>query len=243
MKFKTYLVGGAVRDGLLGLKPKDLDFVVLSPSFRAMRESLLADGVDIFVEKPEYVTIRCRHPKFGVADFSCARCDGEYKDGRHPEKVTLTDDLTQDLARRDFTICAIARDMETNELVDPFNGVSDIAAKLVRCVRNPLDRFTEDKLRLFRAIRFAVQKGFRIENETYDAIRVFSINDCNGVSTERILDEVTKMFIVDTFNTVHYLFTEFPRLGLIMNERGIWFKPTLEHRPIKQVQNYVEVMG
>lgn len=242
MNFETYLVGGAVRDEILGVKPKDLDFVVLAPSFEAMEVALVADGAQIFVRKPEYVTIRCKHPKHGVADFACGRKESDYTDGRHPDAVVITQNLVEDLARRDFTIGAMAKGTVKGELVDPFNGRNDIAEKLVRCVGDPIERFKEDKLRLFRAIRFAVQKGFTIESKTADAIHFFATADFENVSTERIVTELTGMFVVNDIRSFDFLFTRFPNLGSILISRGIWFEPTIRQRPVKQLQNFVEVM-
>lgn len=245
MKFKTYLVGGAVRDEILGVKPKDLDFVVLAPSFAAMREALLADGAIIFVEKPEYVTIRCRHPKFGAADFACGRKESNYSDGRHPDSVVITENLVEDLARRDFTIGAIAKDIETKEIVDPFDGRGDIDLRVVRCVGEPNKRFTEDKLRLFRAVRFAVQKNFQIHPNTLAAMHYFIEDDFNGISTERIREELLKTFQANTRQAIHWIFNELPNLGIIMHKRGVWLEPTTKvvETPVINKKDFIEVMG
>jgi tRNA nucleotidyltransferase (CCA-adding enzyme) len=175
MKYKTYLVGGAVRDEILGRPNKDLDFVMLAPSFNDMRDALLADGCKIFVEKPEYLTIRANHPKLGAVDFACARKDGNYSDGRRPDSTEITTDLVADLSRRDFTCNALAKDVDTGEIIDPFNGRRDIQDKMLVAVGNPITRITEDKLRAFRALRFSVTRSFIMDYPLTQAIRYFSV--------------------------------------------------------------------
>ena len=227
--FKTYLVGGAVRDEMLGLPCKDLDYVVLAPSFDAMRDALLADGCKIFVEKPEFLTIRAKHPTLGCVDFACARTDGIYSDGRRPDSTGIATDIVQDLSRRDFTVGAMARDIETNELIDPFNGQKDLANRVLRAVGNPNDRLMEDKLRAFRALRFATTKHLTMSFPVREAIFNLSLpSDYDSVSTERIYEEILKMFRCDSEFAFHLLFNEFRVLGQVVRQRGIWFKPTLE---------------
>ena len=119
------------------------------------------------------------------------RIDGEYRDGRHPDSVEFTSSLLEDLKRRDFTINAMAYSHETG-IVDAFDGMGDLEKKVIRCVGCPRDRFTEDALRILRAIRFAAQLGFSIEGETYGAIREIAPN-LKNVSKERIQVELTKL--------------------------------------------------
>lgn len=228
MKHKTFLVGGAVRDKVLGVKPKDLDFVVCAPSFEAMEKQLIEEGAKIFVSKPEYLTIRCNHPVFGSADFACARRDGCYSDGRRPDDTFVTQSLEEDLSRRDFSIGAMAIDMDTHNMIDPHDGIGDCRRKIIRCVGEPTVRFTEDALRIFRAIRFAVTKGFTIEDKTAKAMRELSCNYIwfKNVSTERIREELLKAFAADTWHTLSLL-DDFELTG-ILAERQIWLKPTTE---------------
>ena len=119
------------------------------------------------------------------------RIDGEYEDDRHPKEVQFTSNLIEDLKRRDFTINAMAYSSQ-NGIVDAFGGVEDLKSGLIRCVGNPIDRFTEDALRILRAVRFSAQLGFEIEPATYEAIRVIAPNLMN-VSKERILAELSKL--------------------------------------------------
>lgn len=228
MKFKTYLVGGAVRDQMLGLTSKDLDFVVMAPSFDAMREDLLADGCEIFVEKLEYLTIRAKHPRLGCVDFACARRDGNYTDGRRPETTEVAQTVEEDLARRDFTCNAIAVDVVSGEVVDPFDGRWAISRGVLRCVNSARARFGEDSLRVFRAVRFAVTKHFVIDGEIWEAINAMTSNMFDGVATERIREELLKAFQKDAKRTFELLMRDFPLLWEIASNRGIWLKPTTE---------------
>ena len=119
------------------------------------------------------------------------RVDGEYEDGRHPKSVSFTPNLTEDLKRRDFTINAMAYNKATG-FVDEFGGVEDLRRGIIRCVGEPMDRFTEDALRILRAIRFSAQLGFEIEERTLEAIRVIAPNLAR-VSKERVQVELTKL--------------------------------------------------
>jgi len=226
MTFKTYLVGGAVRDELLGLLSKDLDFVVLAPSFDSMRDDLLAQGCKIFVEKPEFLTIRCKHPKLGCVDFAVARKDGIYTDGRRPDHTEIADSLIEDLARRDFTCNAIAKDITTGEIVDPFDGQAAIRNYSLRCVGSARERLSEDKLRAFRAIRFAITKHFTISFELAQAICDLLPTDFDSVSTHRVWEEIYKCAVVDIKRLFNLIYHDFTILGKIVDERGIWFEPT-----------------
>lgn len=228
MNFKTFLVGGAVRDELLGVPCKDMDYLCLAPSFEAMRETLLEVGCKIFVEKPEFLTIRAKHPTLGCVDFACGRADGDYTDGRRPNSTRVTTNLNEDLARRDFTCNAIAKDVETGEIVDPFNGVKAIMDRQLIAVGSARARFDEDKLRAFRAVRFAVCKRFRIESDIYNAIGAMTPMQFAGVSTERIREELVKCFRANANRSFRFLVTDFPVLWDVVNERGIWFRPTTE---------------
>lgn len=228
MKFKTYLVGGAVRDALLGLPSKDNDFVVVAPSFEAMRDDLLVQGCRIFIEKPEFLTVRCLHPTMGAVDFACARHDGNYTDGRHPDATSVASNIIQDLARRDFTCNAIAKDLETGELIDPFNGQKAIENRQLVCVGSARARLDEDKLRAFRAVRFAVTKNFRIESDIYNAVGELTPISFERVSTERIREELFKAFRNNAERSFTLLNKDFPVLWQVVCERGIWFRPTTE---------------
>lgn len=208
---KLFKVGGAVRDEILGIPSKDVDFAVEAPSFEAMRDGVLAMGGTIFVENPEFLTIRAKVPAFGAADFVLARKDGEYSDGRRPDSVT-PGTIFDDLARRDFTMNAIAVDMQTGKTIDPFNGVRAINNRIIIAVGSAENRLTEDPLRMIRAIRFSITKGMSIDQAIRNVINNrSSINLLRGVSRERIGDEVDRMFSSDTLASLRIL-EEFPAL-------------------------------
>lgn len=228
---KFWKVGGAVRDVFLGVKSKDTDFAVEAPSFAAMREAIVARGGKIFLETPEFFTIRAKVPGLGAADFVLARKDGPYVDGRHPESVGIGT-IEDDLARRDFTMNAIAQDVESRAITDPHAGQADIAEKLIRCVGDPFKRLNEDRLRIIRALRFMVQLGFAIHGHTASAIegiiRVEGDKTFEAISTNRIRDELFKMFSVDTCQSITLL--KHFNIITLLRLRGIWLCPTTKDR-------------
>ena len=223
---KVYLVGGAVRDSLMKIPCKDLDFVVECESYAVMRDYILKSGGQIFLETPQYLTIRAKVPKLGCADFVLARKDGAYKDGRHPESVEIGT-IFDDLSRRDAGMNAIAKDMETGEIVDPFNGRDDIKNKVISAVGNAHERINEDKLRCWRYARFSITKGFTIEDSLKRAILSVKVEDFHAVSVERIREEAFKMFSHDTYKSLDLL-REYDNLLAVMKHKNIWLKPTIE---------------
>lgn len=180
---EAYLVGGAVRDFLLGYEVHDEDIATsLTP------EEVMALFSDVPVLetglKHGTVTILYDHKPYEVTTY---RVDGEYKDGRHPESVRFTRNLRDDLSRRDFTINAIALGLE-GEIIDPFDGQKDLERGIVRAVGDPDKRFREDALRILRGVRFANRLGFEIESETSRAL-VRDAELLRQISRERIADE------------------------------------------------------
>lgn len=202
---KLYEVGGCVRDELLGKPSKDVDFTVVAPSFEAMREHLRAEGFKIFVEKPEFATIRAAVPDGHVlrertrdADFVHARKDGPTKDGRRPA-YTEPGTLADDLARRDFTVNALARDPFTGEVIDRHGGLEDLKALRLRFVGDPAERIREDGLRVLRGFRFSITKGLVPTPETWAALTSLeAARMLSCVSVERRREEVEKMFAHST---------------------------------------------
>jgi len=212
-EYPTYIVGGWCRDKIIDptCNPKDLDLCMVAPSFEAMENALVAIGAKIFLSKPEYLTIRCKIPNIGDVDIALARTDGEYIDG-------------------DITINAIAIDISNGDIVDPYNGRKDIERGIIRCVRNPKERFEEDYLRLLRTIRFAVTKGFEIDLATSFWLTQYKI--CEGikkVSQERIREELYKCFKYNTIETLKLLEYYF-HLRDILFENNIWLEPTLSSK-------------
>ncbi len=229
MTSKFYEVGGSVRDKLLGIPSKDLDLICLGPrTFEEMEAALISQGAEIFVSKPEYYTIRCKLPKIGPCDVALARVDGSYSDGRRPDSVSLAGSVEQELSRRDFTCNAIAKDPDTNQLIDPFDGQKDIERKLLRCVGSATQRFTEDSLRLLRAIRFSITKGFDLDDSIVWCLRDdFFVRMLKNVSEERIFEEMGKCFQYNTLLTLVYLET-YPKLRTQIFSGRLWLKPTME---------------
>lgn len=185
--YEAYAVGGCVRDMLLGRKPEDWDITTsASPSevkklFRRTIDTGLQHGT---------VTVMLHRVGYEVTTY---RIDGEYEDGRHPKMVTFTKSLTEDLKRRDFTINAMAYNEKTG-MADQFNGRLDLEKKVIRCVGNAEERFTEDALRMLRAIRFAAQLGFTIEEKTEKAIYKLA-DTLKKISRERIQAELNKLLL------------------------------------------------
>lgn len=183
--YEAFAVGGCVRDTLLGRKPGDWD-ITTSARPEQVKE-LFRRTIDTGIQHGT-VTIMMDKTGYEVTTY---RIDGEYEDGRHPKQVEFTSDLLEDLRRRDFTINAMAYSHETG-IVDAFDGMSDLKARRIRCVGNAMERFTEDALRILRAIRFSAQLDFEIEPETFQAISVIAPNLAK-VSKERIQMELTKL--------------------------------------------------
>lgn len=186
---KAYAVGGCVRDLLLGKTPSDFD--ITTSAKPEENKALFCKTFDTGI-KHGTITVRRNHKSFEVTTF---RIDGDYKDNRHPDNVTFTSSLKEDLSRRDFTINAFAYNEEVG-LVDAFNGLGDLKNKCIRCVGDPLLRFNEDALRILRAIRFSAQLGFEIEENTSLAMGKLSYLIQN-VSNERINIELSKTLLSD----------------------------------------------
>ncbi len=186
---EAYAVGGCVRDSILGKVPNDWD-ITTSASPKEIK-SIFNKTFDTGIEHGT-VTVRMRGESYEVTTY---RIDGEYVDARHPKEVAFTNNLKEDLMRRDFTINAMAYH-PTRGLVDAFGGIRDMECGIIRAVGRPDDRFTEDALRMLRAIRFSAQLGFDIEEETYGAICRLSGN-IERISWERIRMEVEKLLVSD----------------------------------------------
>lgn len=182
--YEAYIVGGCLRDSLLNISPKDWDIATsaLPEDIIRIFQKTVPTGI-----KHGTVTVLINDEAYEVTTF---RIDGEYSDRRHPDCVIFSDNITEDLSRRDFTINAMAYD--ENKLIDPFYGQLDLKKKLIRCVGNPSERFGEDALRMLRAIRFSCQLEFTIESDTLKSILENSPL-INNISAERIRDELCKI--------------------------------------------------
>ena len=183
--YEAYAVGGCVRDSILGRKPDDWDITTSATPYQI--KELFKRTIDTGIQHGT-VTVMLEKEGFEVTTY---RIDGEYEDSRHPKEVTFTANLVEDLKRRDFTINAMAYNDKAG-LVDVFDGVGDIERKIIRCVGNPTERFTEDALRMMRAVRFSAQLGYEIEENTALAIKDLAPN-LKNISAERIQVELIKL--------------------------------------------------
>ena len=185
--YEAYAVGGCIRDSILGRVPDDWDITTSATPLEV--KQLFRRTIDTGIQHGT-VTVMLDKEGFEVTTY---RIDGKYEDGRHPEEVTFTPNLEEDLKRRDFTINAMAYN-EQDGLVDLFGGMQDIQAKIIRCVGDPIARFNEDALRIMRAIRFGAQLGYEIDSETKQAIKELAPN-LTKISAERIQVELTKLLV------------------------------------------------
>lgn len=209
---KIYEVGGCVRDELLGLPSKDIDFVVVAESFSAMKEHLLQAGFKVYMEEPRFVTLRCNipenHPlrqRTRDADFVLARKDAPTGDGRRPDYVEAGT-LLDDLSRRDFTINALAKDPETGLIIDHFGGQGDLTQRILRFVGDPYQRIAEDGLRVLRAFRFKITKGLTLCPRSEAALSSgLAAEMLTKVSLDRIREELNKMLAYDTLSSLNLL--------------------------------------
>ncbi len=202
--YQCYLIGGSVRDLLLGRDVFDYDFATdarpeeITKLFRRTVPTGIKHGT---------VTVLIGEHSYEITTF---RADGKYIDGRRPESVTFSQTLEEDVLRRDFTINGLAYDILTGEIIDHVNGTRDIHDRIIRTIGDPLTRFNEDGLRLMRACRFSAQLDFQIAEETFEAI-----SECSDklavISAERIRDEIMKL-----------LEAEKPSIGIeCMRETGL----------------------
>ncbi len=185
--FEAYVVGGCVRDSLLGRTPVDWDITTKAAPEQV--KAIFGRTIDTGIAHGTVTVMRGKE----AYEVTTYRIDGEYEDGRHPRNVAFTPYLEEDLKRRDFTINAMAYS-RSGGLIDIFEGKKDLAEKRIRCVGDPLDRFGEDALRILRAVRFSAQLGFDIDQETREAIITMAPNLAR-VSKERIHTELTKLLI------------------------------------------------
>jgi tRNA nucleotidyltransferase/poly(A) polymerase len=241
---KLFKVGGCVRDEILGLESKDIDFTFVvddtqqnvEDGFASMEKWLRDEGFQIFLSTPDCFTIRAKfplnHQHTGlVADFVMARKEVGYFPGtRRPILVLGT--LEDDLIRRDFTLNAMAVDEDGN-LIDLFGGKEDLTKGLLRTPLPARQTMMDDPLRFLRALRFSITKKFSIDDAIIFAMRQPDILEKleHVVSSERIREEVFKMMKADTVRTLE-LFREIeeiiPGFTALVFGRGLWLKPTFE---------------
>jgi tRNA nucleotidyltransferase (CCA-adding enzyme) len=230
--YQAYIVGGCVRDLLLGQVPKDWDITTdASPQ----------EVMELF---PKTYPTGLQHGTITVAmgegvenhfEVTTFRIEGEYKDGRRPEEVFFVLDVEQDLARRDLTINAIAYDPIMERMVDPFDGLQDLKNGIIRAVGKPEARFQEDGLRIMRVARFAARFGYLVEQETIQGMSA-SMETLKKVSKERIQDELSKTLMTSSPNYgFSFLFEtgvlEITNPLLFTSTLGLYFLPLLHKCP------------
>lgn len=185
--YEAYMVGGCVRDCILGLSPKDYD--ITTSAKPDITDSLFTKTIPTGIEHGT-ITVVIESENFEVTTY---RTEGNYLDNRRPESVSFVSNIKEDLSRRDFTINAFAYN-DKDGLIDYFDGLSDINNKIIKAVGDPNKRFQEDALRMLRAIRFSAQLDFTIEENTLNAIK-YNFSLIKNISIERIRDELCKMLI------------------------------------------------
>lgn len=242
---KIYLVGGAVRDELLGIKSKDLDYVMVldkienltvEQGYEIMKNYMINEGFTIWLETPEMFTIRAKFPKGhkfqGDADFVLARKELGYDSDSRKPKLTLGT-LEDDLARRDFTINAIAKDEDGN-IYDPFDGKEDLQWKILKTPLAPEITFLDDPLRVLRCFRFLITKNLKMHPEIFIALDNPEIIEklVKVVSKERIREELYKMLKHNTKRTIKVLtFADNNYCQGILDacfDGELWLEPTLK---------------
>lgn len=186
--YQAYLVGGCVRDAIIGRVPNDWDITT-----SAHPDQVKAIFPRTFDTGLQHGTVSVKDIVGNIYEVTTFRSDGQYEDGRHPTSVKFISSIEDDLARRDFTINAIAWN-ETSGFIDPFGGIQNIEKKIIRTVGDPTQRFTEDGLRILRALRFSAELTFEIEQETFSAI--FNLPHLlDYISIERKRDELCKILL------------------------------------------------
>ena len=240
--FKIYEVGGKVRDEILGLQSKDVDYVAVPSDtllekyksahemFVILETFLTNEKFEIFLSTPDCFTVRAKFPKDhkyqGVADFVMARKEIGYVEGtRTPIVVPGT--LKDDLERRDFTVNAMAKD-DNGEIIDLFDGMKDLEKMVLSTPLPTKQTFDDDPLRVLRAIRFAITKGFSLKHLDYYINNYNYETKMKVVSSERIREELLKCFKHDTMLTLDML-NDYPTLKrYIFENKLMWLKPTME---------------
>lgn len=242
---EIFKVGGCVRDELLGLQSKDIDFTfvlddltqTVEEGFQQMTEWMTREGFQIFLSTPDCFTIRAKFPQSSpniglVADFVMARKEIGYVEGtRRP--VLALGSLEDDLLRRDFTLNAMAV-TEDGDLIDLFGGKEDLERRLLRTPLPAKQTMMDDPLRIMRALRFKITKGFSISDDIWLAMMQPAILEKlrTTVSAERIREELIKMMKHDTVATIKLLHLveskSIPSFLDLIFDRGLWLKPTFE---------------
>ena len=236
MECEIFKVGGFVRDQLLGRQSNDLDFVFvikdapvsLDEGFLIMKDYMLSNGYTIFLETPDCVTIRGKRPDGTVGDFVLARKEVGYIEGtRKPNLVLGT--LEDDLARRDFTVNALAQ-RDDGTIIDMFDGINDLKERELKTPLDPMVTLTDDPLRALRAMRFSITLGFEYSRSLWMALNNPNLPQLmKVVSTDRIRQELNKCFKYSNWDTFEEL-KDLPRplVKSWLDRDDLWLKPTTE---------------
>tara|TARA_Y100001970_G_scaffold271481_1_gene366937 strand:- start:55473 stop:56201 length:729 start_codon:yes stop_codon:yes gene_type:complete len=242
MTIRLFEVGGSIRDELMGIdNPPDRDFCAESPNGWGGLLAWCNDTMErVFVVTPQFFTIRGMMPNGTAIDVVMCRKDGSSSDGRHPDHVepgTLLDDL----ARRDFTVNAMAREVDPKtlepigDIIDPFDGSFDLEHRIIRCVGDTKERIHEDGLRILRAARFIITKGLfphpDLDAELKSPLPWLWMDDT--VSTERIREELQKMFKNHGIEAIRFFSNSCTQkaLDILLGENSsIWLKPVMEKK-------------
>ncbi|MEK7575860.1 MAG: CCA tRNA nucleotidyltransferase, partial [Patescibacteria group bacterium] len=229
--FDAYLVGGCVRDLLLNNKPKDWD--IATNAKPEQTQGLFERTVYENKFGTVAVITNSKDPILKVIEITPYRLESKYSDKRHPDFVSFTNNIEDDLKRRDFTINAMAIDMKakTHEIIDLFEGQKDLKNKIIRTVGNSGDRFNEDALRILRAVRFASELGFTINQETMQALKK-QAHLLEMIAKERINDEFSKILMSDNSDKALEVMHETGILKHIIPEleKGIGIKQNKDHK-------------
>lgn len=231
---EAYVVGGCVRDSIMGRKPHDWDICTSAKPEQVIEifnhYKVIPTGL-----KHGTVTIMKNDKPYEITTY---RVDGEYDDARHPKDVTFTTSLEEDLSRRDFTMNALAYN-NNNDLVDLFGGVNDIKNGIVRCVGNPRERFSEDALRIMRALRFATRFGFKIDENTFAAMKEKK-SLLSKISAERINSELTQIIMCEAEDVARILYKAedilFELFPALRENDGSYINNILHSNKIKSVR-------
>ncbi len=184
--FEAYLVGGCVRDLVMGRPPKDYDIATNARPDQVVE--LFPEGLTVGAQFGVVIVPR----EAGNVEVATYRSDGRYADGRHPDEVRFASSAEADVRRRDFTINGLLLDPLSNQVLDYVGGQADIRGRRLRTIGDPIERFSEDRLRMLRAVRFAARLGFALDAAARDAIRTQAA-EIHQVSAERVRDEILKI--------------------------------------------------
>jgi len=254
MKYELYQIGGHVRDSIIGVPSKDIDYTVVvdnnggffcdeisgcrditkydtpEAAFNDFVEEIKSQGYEVFLETPECLTVRARMPHTKeVADFVIARQETYIPESRTPTATLGT--LYDDVMRRDFTLNAIAKDVDGN-IIDLVGGVRDLRLGILRTPIDSVLSLNDDPLRIFRAVRFQVTRGFDFSDALIAAMRHYPLDRLKLISEERIREELYKCFAHDSRKTMKVL-NDLDRSGCyllnwVLRNTSIWLNPTLK---------------